>query len=242
MGIQPVARNAAGAPVIQTLLLILFLLTVPLPAMARQLIARVELGRYTLSLVATGDRYDSSCGLDLVAEAYQFRRAISLKHPFYNCAIYGAAQITAGHVPGEDTALVFVEGSRGGDGDHTPPIIEVLRLEPKGFKKLGKVELLDATYIRDKGKISAVAGKILFDFCDTCDGWEVSGHVVFVQAQVTISLDKLVVHPDLDQSGRAAVAAQFEAVMREALAEQDTAEYKAYVRRIERRFRDFLNQ
>jgi hypothetical protein len=232
---------------IHRLVLISILLAIPIPAAAGQLIARVELGRYTLSLVAIGDRYNEGCGLDLVAESHKFRRAVSLKHPIYNCATYGAVQVTASHLPGEETPLVFVEASRGGDGDHTPPIVEIFRLGLQGFRRIGRVELLDATYIRDGRRISALTGKVLFNFCDTCDGWEVSPAVVFVPARVTILPDKILVSPNLDPPAKAAIVAQFDAVKAEALSENkgaqnETAKYAHYVQLLEHRFRDFLDQ
>ena len=57
---------------IRRILLLSIPLFTPLPVMAGQVVARVETGRYTLSIISNGAPNADKCGLSLVAEAYKF--------------------------------------------------------------------------------------------------------------------------------------------------------------------------
>lgn len=207
-----------------------------------EIIARTELGRYTITLVPSGSPYTDTCNLRLIAEADNFRRSTELRRPFYHCALYGRVQVIGSWEPKDDSATIFVEARRGGDGDHTGPIVEVFRLTPKGFTKLGEIELFDATYVRLEEKISTVWGKMVFNFCDVCDGPEVSEEKVFVSVQVDVGASGLKVRNTLDEGAKAAVKRQFAEMKRSALARQgqDRRTYEKYVRELERRFLKLL--
>lgn len=205
-------------------------------------IARTELGRYTLSLESSGSPYIDKCDLNLVADAHDFMRSISLRRSFYNCALHGGVQILGSLDAEGDSAAVFVEAARGGDGDHTGPIVEVFRLNHRGFQKLGEVELFDATYVRDGGRISLVTGKALFDFCDVCDGPDASRDKLFIPVQVNVLPGGLTIRSTLDQRGKAVAEKRFEDMKRSSVAEvgKYRRTYESYVRKLEARFRDLL--
>jgi len=237
---HPLPSTNAGVSMSWIVLVFLLILLTPLDATAQQVVARMQMGRYTLSVISRG-AHTQKCELKLLAEAYKFSRSITLKRSFYNCALYGAVRLTASDVSDEGAAFVFVEAARGGDGDHTGPVVEVFGLNPKGFKTIGEVELFDATYVREEGNISEVTGKLLFDFCDVCDGPEVSPHKVFVPVRVSVRPDGLTSRSTLDEEGKAAIRRKFEEVKRLALADVGKRrKYEEYVQGLEGKFRDLL--
>jgi len=220
--------------------LILVFLT-PSSVSAEEILTRVQIGRYNLSIVASGLSYLENCELNLVAEAHNFRRATSLRRSFHNCMLYGPIQITASKVSQDGTAFVFVEAVRGGDGDHTGPIVEVFHLGLTGFRKIGELELFDATYPREEGNILVLSGKVLFDFCDVCDGPDASEDKIFVPVQVKILPYSLTVRSTLNVTGKASVAKEFEKMKNERVAEiGQSRNYPEYVRKLEERFRALL--
>src|SRR3990172_7671767 len=117
----------------QRLFALISVFLAPLSVSAEEILARVQTGRYNLSIVASGLSNLENCELNLVAEAHNFRRASNLRRSFYNCMFFGHIQITASKVSQDGTAFVFVEAARGGDGDHTGPIVQVFHLGPTGF-------------------------------------------------------------------------------------------------------------
>lgn len=225
----------------QRLLAHILVFLAPLSVSAEEILARVQTGRYNLSIVASGVSNLENCQLNLVAEAHNLRRASNLRRSFYNCMLFGPIQITAGKVSQDGTAFVFVEAARGGDGDHTGPIVEVFHLSPAGFRKIGELELFDSTYPREEGNILVLSGKVLFDFCDVCDGPDASQDKIFVPVQVKILPDSLTVRSTLNATGKASVTKEFEKMKNERVAEiGQYRNYTEYVRKLEERFRALL--
>ncbi len=225
----------------QRLFALILVFLAPLSVSAEETLARIQTGRYTLSIVATGSSNLENCGLNLIAEAHDFRCVTSLRRSFYNCMLFGPIQVTAGKVSQDGTAFIFVEAARGGDGDHTGPIVEVFHLVFTGFRKIGELELFDATYPREEGNILVLSGKFLFDFCDVCDGPDTSQDKIFVPVQVKILPGNLTVRSTLNAAGKASVAKEFEKMKNERVAEiGQYRNYTEYVQKLEARFRALL--
>jgi len=238
---RPQPSNIASVSMSWIALVFLLILLTPLHATAGQIVARMQMGRYTLSVISKGEAHTEKCELNLVAEAYKFRRSMTLKRSYYNCALYGAVRLAGSDVSDKGSTFVFLEAARGGDGDHTGPVVEVFGLSPKGFKKIGEVELFDATYVREDGSISEVTGKLRFDFCDVCDGPEVSPHKVFVPVRFSVRPDGLTTRSALDEEEKAVIRRKFDEVKRSALTDVGKRrKYEEYVQQLERNFRDLL--
>lgn len=238
----PGSASRTLSPVLSLIVLAAIVFT-PVGAMASSIITRTYTDHYSLSVVVTGPEDSDTCELSLTAEGHKSIFSISLRRPFYNCALFGSTQIRAGSSLGSDVMIVFVEAARGGDGVHTGPIIEVFRLGPKGFGKLGEVELFDATYVRKGGSISHVLGNLCFDFCNVCDGPEVSDNKMFIPVRLDIRNDSLVTQTTLDQRGKERAYKEFEDREKEAYSDHVKDEkYDDYVRTLETRFRALLKE
>jgi len=74
----------------------------------------------------------------------------ALRETALNCALFGPVHVIASEPMIVNPTLVFFEAARGGDGDHSGPIIEIYRLTNHGFRKLGEQQLFRATYQRKK--------------------------------------------------------------------------------------------
>jgi hypothetical protein len=74
---------------VKKLFTLILVFLAPLSVSAEETLAWVQIGRYTLSIVGSGLANLEDCELNLVAEAFDFRRAINLRRSFYNvCRAY----------------------------------------------------------------------------------------------------------------------------------------------------------
>ena len=151
---------------------------------AAEIVAKAETGAWTISVIAEGGEWDPSCTLKLVAETDKIKREMSLKRESVSCALFGLGHLYAGQGPDRGSMIVFFEAARGGDGDHSGPIVEIFKLTKQGLQKLGEHELLDATYHRKNEQITSVTGTVVFSLCYACDGPD--GTDLYIPAQVTI--------------------------------------------------------
>ncbi len=149
---------------------VLFVILTSSNVVAAEILAKTITWGWVLTLETEGEIYTDKCSLDLVAFRYSKSYRVSLKDKSYNCVTYGPKQIIAGGSYSSDEFTIIVETAIGGDGDHTGQILNIFKLNPTGFTKIATQELFDATYERKNGEITSISGKILFSFCEVCDG------------------------------------------------------------------------
>ena len=113
-----------------------------------------------MSVESIGEPWKDDCTLKLVAETYQLKRDINIKRQGVNCALFGPIGIAVSDTENREETYVFLEAARGGDGDHSGPIVEVYRLSKLGLKKLGENELFEASYQRSGQAITSVTVQI----------------------------------------------------------------------------------
>lgn len=206
-------------------------------------LAQAATKTWQISLQGSEEDTGEDCTLNLVANGPAGRYEISAKDKGYRCSFYGPVKITAGEEP--EGALVFVEGARGGDGDHTGPVLDVYRLTTKGFRSLGRQELFDAQYHSRDGRIVSVSGKVLFSFCAVCDGPEAAAEEdnIFVPATLRVGCGGLCVRPEASAKQRAAIVARFERRKAELAQDKSYADDGgADTKKLERKLRAFLSK
>lgn len=206
-------------------------------------LAHAATPNWQFSIVGSDDDMSEDCTLTLVAQGKQGHHQVSLKEKYYGCSFYGPEKITAADAPGG--ALVFVEGARGGDGDHTGPVVAVYRLTAKGFKKLGRQELFDAHYNRRNGRIVSVSGKVLFSFCGVCDGPDAAPPEdnIFVPAMLKPGCGGICVKPTVSARQRAAIVTKFEHRKAELAKEKSYYDRDGSdAKKLEQRLRAFLRK
>ncbi len=115
---------------------------------------------WRVSVESIGEPWKDDCTLKLVAETYQLKRDINIKRQGVNCALFGPIGIAVSDTENREETYVFLEAARGGDGDHSGPIVEVYRLSKLGLKKLGENELFEASYQRSGQAITSVTVQI----------------------------------------------------------------------------------
>lgn len=181
------------------------------PAFADNIIAKTRTWEWWLSVISTGDAWNEGCKLMLIAENYQAKREVSLKRKGVNCALFGPSQLLSTDAEDRMSTLVIFEAMRGGDGDHSGPIVELYSLTRQGFRKLGEQELFEASYLRKNEQIYAVTGKVLFSLCFDCDGPESSDSEdnIFVPVRLTIGCGGICIKPTLDKKARQATLFKF---------------------------------
>jgi hypothetical protein len=179
---------------------------------AAEIIARAQTWAGTVSLETTGKPWSEECSLSLLARFYQTTHRISLKRPYVNCSFFGPVQIVLSESPDHRKALVIVEAARGGDGDHSGPILEFFNLDKSALRKIDEVELFSASYIRDNQQIDSITGQMLFSFCTVCDGPEVAEPAdnIFVPVQIHIRDDDLEIKTTATLTERKALWRQFQ--------------------------------
>src|SRR5712692_11651562 len=101
-------------------------------------LAKASTWTWSVSVESTGDPWKDDCTLRLVAETYQLKRETNMKRKGVNCALFGPIGLNVSDTQNREETYVFLEAARGGDGDHSGPIVEVYRLNKQGFKKLGE--------------------------------------------------------------------------------------------------------
>lgn len=211
-----------------------------------EMLAQAATKTWHLSLPESDEAFSENCKLNLMAEGKPGRFTVSMKGKYYDCGFNGPVKITADEAPGG--TLVFVEGERGGDANHTGPIVAVYRLTDKGFKTLGQQELFGAQYHRRHGHIVSVTGKVMFSFCFACDGPEVDDTQdnVFVPAVLRPGCGGICVKPVVTAKQRKAIIADFARIKAEAAKvykEGDAPDFDwNAVTDLERRFHAFIRK
>jgi hypothetical protein len=181
-------------------------------ATAAEIVARSRTWAGSVSLERDGNDWTDSCSLDLVAQFQQVLHRIRLKRPTTNCSLFGPVQLILSETQDHREGLIVVEAARGGDGDHTGPLLEVFRVDKAAVRKLGEVELFSATYVRKAQEIQFIDGRLLFSLCTACDGAESaeSNDNIFVPVRVSIKRDGLAVVPTATPAERSAIWRRFQ--------------------------------
>ncbi|HEY5995257.1 MAG TPA: hypothetical protein VIU46_11740 [Gallionellaceae bacterium] len=223
--------------------LAVFILAVSASTAHAELVARAQTGPWQLSIEAE-DATSDDCSVNLVADNHSYEHKISLKRKGGGCSFFGPVMIFGTNSPDYKLTHVFVEGARGGDGDHTGPIVEVFAVNEHGIKKLGEQELFDASYQRKDGEVVSISGKVLFSLCDACDGPDAAGarDNIFVPAVITFGCKGICVKPAVSQEERARIVSRFEAAVTAASKEYGRHVDKAFVKRLRTRLMEFLSR
>jgi hypothetical protein len=195
-------------------------------------------------LEALGDPWKKDCDLVLSGDGFNSKAKISLKQTSGLCPLFGPVMLFATDSADRKSSIVFVEAAHGGDGDHSGPILDVYSLRNSEFKKLGSQELFDANYQRIDGTIVSVTGKVLFSFCDVCDGPDAAGldDNIFVPAILTIGCGGICVKPHITKHERNDITALFKAGKTRAMEEKENPELQTYVKSLENTFNEFLHR
>ncbi len=208
-------------------------------------LVKAHVPSWNVSVETTASDATDDCGLQLVAKGYQGWQSINLKREsVVFCSFFGPVMILASESHDYKLTHVFVEGARGGDGDHTGPIVEIYALDEKALRKLGEQELFDAVYQRKNGEITSVSGSVLFSFCDVCDGPEAAeeGNNFFVPAVITFGCSGICVRPNVSEKERASLIAKFNAQKAALAAEPSSGIDKGYIAKLEKDFHEFLSR
>jgi hypothetical protein len=240
---------------IKTIMVVLLIGLLPSIGFASDVVAKVKTWGWTFTVNVEGDPWEKSCKLNLVADTYKLKREISLKREGVNCALFGPVHIYAAEACDRESVMVFFEAARGGDGDHSGPIVEVFKLTLSGFKKsgeyvfsgatfkkLGEYQLFDATYHRKDEQITSVTGTVLYSFCDTCDGPDGSPEENFyIPVKMIIGTAGISVKPTLSKQERKSVLEKFDAMSIIAINEHDyDKDYPEFVKTIRKELSTFL--
>jgi hypothetical protein len=223
---------------------LLITLVAILPTSNADTLATTRTWTRQLSLVTSGDSWKKDCDLVLFSEGYQSKAKVSLKQKDGLCPLFGPVMLFATDSTDHKSTIVFVEAARGGDGEHTGPILVVYSLSKNEFKKLGEQELFDAIYQRKNDVIVSVTGKVLFSFCDVCDGPDVADleDNIFIPAELTFGCGGVCVKPTLTKQGSNAFVSLFSARKANALKDRKNEEYSTYANNLERRFSEFIHR
>lgn len=208
-------------------------------ALAKERLASVR--TYTASIVVEreGNPWESACSVSLVGRIGRRDLQASLKRPESNCSFFSQIKLTLSETGAREEALIVVEAARGGDGDHTGPILEFFSADSSSLKKLGELELFSAKYHRDNGKLQSISGRVLFSFCSVCDGPEAAEPAdnLFVPVQVTIVAGKLIVAAACTEAEKRKIWQRFQQRKKIALREDGN---KQEVALLERRLAELL--
>lgn len=212
---------------------------------AAELIAKTHTWSWDVTVERHGDPWKDDCKLLLVANGFKGRHQISLKDKGVHCALFGPVQVLASETSDRNTAYVFFEAMRGGDGDHSSPIVEVFSLTQGGLRKLGGQSLNEASYRRKGETFVSVTGNVVYSFCDVCAGGQ-SGDPEMdfaIPVRVTIGCGGVCVTPTLNKTERAALVSKFEARKAQTLASPGTDErVRTHVKWLEGAFREMLRK
>ncbi len=230
---------------IRNQLLIILAAAILTPAAHAETLAKAHGGTWDVSIETSGDM-SPDCRLNLAAASHLGRHQISLKRrsSALPCLFFGPVTLLTSESSDYKLTHVFVEGSRGGDADHTGPMVGIYALDEDALRKLGEQELFDAVYQRKNGEIVSVSGNVLFNFCDVCDGPEASEDEdkIFVPAVLTFGCGGICVMPNVSEKERASLIAKFNAQKAALAAEVSSGIDKAHTVNLEKRFHEFLNR
>lgn len=228
-------------------LLVLLALLIWAPTSMADVVAKMTTGEWEISVFFDGSPHGKDCQLDLVGETYQIKKKISLKKTGgqhsaeTECSLFGSVQIVASPSPDLKSTYVIVEAARGGDGDHTGPILTIFQLTKNGFQKLGEREFFDATYHRQYQKINSITGSVYFTFCSVCDGPSVDEDDFYVPAKITIGCGGICVKSTLSKADRTALLQKFKAQKEKVLQEQNAfAVDHKYIEAVQRDLNEFM--
>ncbi len=222
---------------------LIFLL--PVGATASEMIARARTGQWIISVITDGNSWKDDCSLKLTAENYQFKREISLKRAHVNCALFGPVHVIASESNDPKSTLVFFEAARGGDGDHSGPIVEVYKLTNHGFQKLGEQQLFDATYHRKDKEITAVMGAVLYSLCNSCDGPEASEPEdnFYISARIVISSTGISIKPTISKQESKVLLDKFDSRAAQAIKDHHfDKDYPVFVKDLKQQLEIFLKK
>jgi len=208
-------------------------------------LAQARTWTWKVTVESTGEPWKDDCTLNLVAETYQLKRDTNIKRQGVNCALFGPIGIAASDTENREETYVFFEAARGGDGDHSGPIVEVYRLNKQGFKKLGEKELFEASYQRSGQAITSITGRVLFSFCSVCDGPEAGEPLdnINVPVRLTIGCGGLCIKPTLAKRERNALLAKFEERKQKAAENYHAdADYQKFITNLEEEFHGLLGR
>lgn len=212
---------------------------------AADVIAKNHTWSWNVSVERHGEPWKDDCKLALVGEGFQGRHQISLKQKGYYCALFGPVQILASDTEDRKTTYVFFEAARGGDGDHSSPIVEIFSLNRDGLRKLGEQKLNEASYKRKGETFISVVGNVIFSFCDVCAGGQ-SGDPEMdftIPVRVTIGCGGICVTSTLNKTEKAALISKFEDRKIKELATPVTGErMREHVAWLEKAFREMLSR
>lgn len=196
---------------------------------AADIVARSRTWAGSVSLELNGDPWTEECSLNLLAHFQQTSHRINLKRPYVNCSLFGPAQIVLSESPNHRAALVIVEAARGGDGDHSGPILEFFHLDKSALRKIDEVELFSASYFRKGQQIHSVTGRMLFSFCTVCDGPEAADPQdnIFVPVRVLVREDALAIESTATRAKRTALWRKFQTRKHAAIQEYGDEAYIA---------------
>lgn len=194
-------------------------------AMAEEIVARSQTWAGSVSLVRDGSAWTDSCSLDLVAQFQQSHHRTQIKRATTNCSLFGPVQLILSEAQNHRDAVIIVEAARGGDGDHTGPLLEIFRIDKTAIQKLGEIELFSATYVRRAQEVQFIEGRLLFSLCTVCDGTEAAdpNHNIFLPVRVSINRDGLAVTSTAKRAERTAIWSQFQQQKRAAKKEYGNA-------------------
>ena len=126
-----------------------------LPVFAAEVVAQVESSKRSIAVVTEGNEWQPDCLLDLVETSGTGNHRFSLKRPGLHCSLFGPTKIALSDGDANNEVVIVIESVRGGDGDHTGPLVEVFSLAAEGFSKRGELELYDVAWLRDKHRLNS---------------------------------------------------------------------------------------
>jgi len=212
---------------------------------AAELIAKTHTWSWDVTVERHGDPWKDDCKLLLIANGFKGRHQISIKDKGVHCTLFGPVQVLASETSDRNTAYVFFEAMRGGDGDHSSPIVEVYSLTKSSLRKLGEQSLNQASYKRKGETFVSVTGNVVYSFCSVCAGGQ-SGDPELdfaIPVRMTIGCGGICVSSTLNKTEKAALISRFEAKKAQVLGAPDTPEWERnHAKWLEGAFRETLRK
>jgi len=210
-----------------------------------EVIAKTHTWSWNVTVERHGDAWKEDCQLLLIADGFKGHHQTSLKLKGVYCALFGPVQVLASETSDRNTAYVFFEAMRGGDGDHSSPTVEIYSITKGGLRKLGEQSLNEASYKRKGETFVSVTGNVVYSFCDVCAGGQSADPELdfAIPVRVTIGCGGICVNSTLNKAEKTALIAKFENRKAQVLASADTDErVKVHVKWLEGVFREMLRK
>jgi hypothetical protein len=230
---------------IKTTIIAAILTMIPSVVFSAEVVAKAGTWGWKLAVISDGDPWESSCKLRLVADTYQLKHEVSIKRKGVNCALFGPVHLYAAETPDHNSVTIFFEAARGGDGDHSGPIVEAFKLTKKGLKKLGEHELFDATYNRKDEQITSVTGTVLYSLCDICDGPDASDPAdnFYIPAKITTGQTGISVKPTITKQERKALLDKFDSQAKiDSKEKEHDKDFENYIKVVRKELASFLGR